>query len=492
MLSQPQEDIINSVLNGDKPIVCVQALAGAGKTIVMEEIIKRNSSSKNSLRILYLAYNTLVRDFARMNWKYSHFTAHTSHSLALSMMPPGARENYQGRLGTISKEDVAKELDIHVYSGGLVLAILEKYIASDSKRLKGKHVSIPKDRVPESKIKVARKNLKFLVRDLWREVTKPTGTLSISHDTYLKVWSKKSRNMSMGFDLILWDEVQDSNAALTERIMRESPSTRILACGDIHQTLFNHRINPGPGSKEDFNFYHDHPATHRLLKSFRFGPEIASVGTKILLRMGEPQTLFGNKAVPSVVGRVNRNKPYHVLSLTNGWLIDEILKLDQNVKVHTTSQKLVQTMIEVMELYLGIVSDDVELHQKHGDFETLKRAAMEDEAEELKTFCSYFNRHRSRKLLRKSLNDLKWIEEHQLVGEQDSASVVMSTTHMLKGQTVSQVLLSDEWGVKLSGVFFKAKHPSASQMKDLRVLYVAATRPKNVLEIPKNLLEYLT
>jgi superfamily I DNA/RNA helicase len=116
-------------------------------------------------------------------------------------------------------------------------------------------------------------------------MTNPTDKAKITHDTYVKlfqlqgltfrdVWDIKNK-MFLSLDLLILDEVQDSNE-VTLAIFNNQTHLQRIACGDKSQNLYAWR-----GAKNDFSSFASwNKAT--LTESFRFGQSIADIANKVL------------------------------------------------------------------------------------------------------------------------------------------------------------------------------------------------------------------
>jgi len=120
---------------------------------------------------------------------------------------------------------------------------------------------------------------------LWNSMAKATHPAKITHDTYVKmfqlqgltfkdVWDNENK-MFLSIDLLILDEVQDSNS-VTLSIFNNQTHLQRIACGDKNQNLYAWR-----GAKNDFSSF-DSWNKAPLTESFRFGQSIADIANKVL------------------------------------------------------------------------------------------------------------------------------------------------------------------------------------------------------------------
>jgi hypothetical protein len=204
-----------------------------------------------------------------------------------------------------------------------------------------------------------------------------------------------------------------------------------------------------------------------LSQSFRFGQAVADVANSILAGLDEPTDLEmkGLGSIPSVVlledGEAN---PDAILTRTNACAVGHVLSaFDAGKRPHLVGggADVVAFVRAALDLQAGKPTSHMELccFESWGEVQEYVKT---DEGEDLKLFVKLIDEFGGERIL----------AALQRMPKEEHADLVVCTAHKSKGR---------EWNrVKLTADF-----PTANKMSDpdRRLLYVAATRAKYVLDL---------
>jgi superfamily I DNA/RNA helicase len=199
-----------------------------------------------------------------------------------------------------------------------------------------------------------------------------------------------------------------------------------------------------------------------LTQSFRFGKAVADVANSILEKVGTPLRLRGLESIPSRVEACP--EPTAILCRTNAVAVGSVLKAIKEGKApHLVGggSDVVAFVKAAQELQQGSSTSHPELACFRSWAEVEEYSKL-DEGEDLKLMVKLINGFGCAAILGALQN----------MPKEDKADVVVCTAHKSKGR---------EWhSVKLANDF-----PTLSKAcdADLKLLYVAATRAKVILDI---------
>jgi superfamily I DNA/RNA helicase len=438
----------------------IEAFAGTGKTSTLKAI----AEALPNKRIMYLAFNKMIADEASKKFP-GNVQCRTSHSLAYREVG-GA---YGRRIGQkLNGDALAQFLGIYEFHGirprmlcSLALETIRLYCQSSSKKLTKKNLPRAEMEIIgiNSDAEVVGERILQIAQKTWAEMQNPDGSLPVTHDFYLKLWAMRSPKIHA--DIILLDEWQDANRLLVGII--ENQESQSIYVGDRYQQIYSWRgaVN-AMDSSDSIN-------VARLTQSFRFGQEVADVANEVLTKvLGSDHTIKGNPARASVIAPVLA--PNAILCRTNAECIRQVMRaLTQNLKV-----KLQGGTSELK----GIIKGIEEL--KAGRIPSAHSLALFTSFEQLKDFSKT-------ELGRDLASTLKLVDEYTAEGlldlietiegtRVDHADVIVSTGHKAKGL---------EWDSVCLGADFRGPSDKGYKDEDGNLLYVAATRAINELDITK-------
>ena len=292
-LTHEQEAIVSTSLRPPQWMV-VHAFAGSGKTTTLVEYAKRNPSK----RFLYLAFNRAITEEAKTKFP-ANTDAKTFHGLAYGLATwykAGGKKLHFG--DKLRSSEVYKALgkSISDRAVGKGLVTLQNFLVSADE-------NISKEHVPTEGVKPASVDEIIQVAEtLWRMMKdRSSNDVPLTHAGYMKLYQLQrprldidmSRNKNKtGYDVILLDEAQDIAPVMFDIVLRQTNCAKILV-GDVHQQIYNFTGAMNVMDKID-DLVASHQVTHRrLVRSFRFGVEIANVANAILNIKRESAFLVG-------------------------------------------------------------------------------------------------------------------------------------------------------------------------------------------------------
>ncbi len=482
-LTDEQQKIINS--NGD---IRINAVAGSGKTTTLVAYAK---SRPQQSRILYLAFNRSVKDEAIRKFDeagISNVSVETAHSMAFR----GIVRRHGYEVGFHSPVQIASRLfeTGHPSTDQVIAAThIERFAAlfcnSPVKKVEElDYAPFVKDDVERKKVVAQYDSLLLLTRKYLAAMHR--REIPMSHDLYLKMFQLE--NPQLPYDYILFDEAQDASPVMVEIVKNQQNSTRVIV-GDSHQQIYRwrHAVN----SMEMFDF-----KQFTLSKSFRFPQSIADLAVSIV------DTKRHFMEHPSIQIEGNHRDPKEkitsraVIGRTNISLLAEAIAL---VKKNGTDFKIY--FEGHIRSYLfgdeeGSLSDVLNLYNNKREYiknEIVQRCADIDELKEYAKRMSDSQMSQVIELVNKHGKDLPMYlgmlhKRHLPLEERHNADYYFSTVHRCKGLEYDEVFLSSDFTFEKMIFAFKDDSERLPEeiAEEVNLLYVAITRAKNRLNIPKD------
>lgn len=477
-------------------IVLVQAYAGAGKTTTLQAYVERRPRT----RFLYLCFNRTVQQSAEARFVggAGDVDCRTLDSLALEYAESVARRHQSSGAPRRSVRDatralIADELSAVERDAGAdaagVLRLLVAYCADAS------HRDAPSTACFDA-----------LVRDM----SKPAAPASLargrrtrqpSMDAAIRLWTRLVRGETSWFDHAVnrkllfndgvdaagwngrWDEVlvdecQDLSPMMVA-IVVDGFRGRKLFVGDRHQHIYSFM-----GSVDAFDTLAPR-ASHSfaLAASYRFGARIADVATRLVRRRHpnapavvgvaaqDAVTCAGIAAAAPTTPAADGGGAFVVLCRKNvNVFVQAVMAARAQKRVHVYGQ---EALVErVRSLYAAIGTDRW--------MRTLGAARREDDVDTLRLM-----RHieRDPDEIVDSLAALR----RQAVPRESDAEVVFSTVHKAKGGEWDRVKVHEDVFSPLT----KANADANDDDDALNIAYVACTRARRHLNLPRNGYELL-
>lgn len=299
-----QGGIVNTRLTPGKCIKII-ALAGTGKTTTLEMLARKNPDK----RILYIVFSRANKIEAEGRFP-KNVRCVTGHGLAFPKY--GIRVKHRLN-GNIKPPSIMNALDIPDYRiASYVIDTLIRYYNSADETITQIHVPFNAKVFCEKDPRISAQEIVGYAKRLGKLVFRGEDpNVPCVHDCYLKRYSLDRPDFSSRYDVIMMDEAQDTNPALTALVMGNPANLRnicFVICGDPHQQIYGWRNARNFMDQVDGE-------TFPLTESFRFNSKIAYVATMILQHMKqESLTLKGRRPK---IGKENLNGHMTFISRTN-------------------------------------------------------------------------------------------------------------------------------------------------------------------------------
>jgi len=328
----------------------------------------------------------------------------------------------------------------------------------------------------------------------------------LTHAGYMKLYQLQrprldidmSRNKNKtGYDVILLDEAQDIAPVMFDIVLRQNNCAKILV-GDVHQQIYNFTGAMNLMDKID-DLVPSHQVTHRrLVRSFRFGMEIANVANTILNIKRESAFLVGArptelgqtcvfstanvassdpilKTVPGppplstvVIGdKDKRHEQLTVLVRSNYNLISALMYLESShAKVHVIGGVDALKLDQVCDFVRLILDEDLEsisdryikMFLKYGGGDLVKYDQRQDldfernaltriyEIAENQDDVDTLNRIRIAQSYREKMFKLiKRLRDSAFLSNELNANFIVATAHKSKGLEFDNVMIWDDF-----------------------------------------------
>lgn len=475
--TKEQQDIIDAVMEmvmePGKKIGAVKALAaaGSGKTSTLIMISKKILEAKPGAKILYLAYNKVIKDEAQE--KLGHLvTAQTTHSMAMSH----TLDRKKGRnIGSLNANHVGICLGSHVsdINRKLVIATMTKFCNSIDASARTIHVPSRFNGIAISDDR--KKEIVELTDELFWEVCPEGGNIEIpvTHDSYLKYWQIIGSPGLNEYDCVTVDEGQDSSPVVLAAL--ENANCAIYV-GDSEQAIYGWRDAINGLEKVSGKCY---PIT----QSFRFGPVIADLANLILSQKHQKPSFSvkGFQNLNTTIGNVDRKSKNARIFRTNRSLIREALVLkDRNILFAIAGNN--DEFRDMIESLL-IVKEDKDVRESG-------RYIKNSKVKYLKTWENIIEEVNNGSDANDLYQGVKLLEEfdgrvHEIIDilsnykDESTAKVVLTTAHRSKGREWNQVIISPDF----DPIIERAKESKAQWDPEMNLLYVTVTRAMQRLEI---------
>jgi superfamily I DNA/RNA helicase len=458
----------------------IDAYAGTGKTTTLQ--LLANSSSQ---RGLYLAFNRSIAEEAQQRFS-RHVVCATSHSIAFRSIRRAFGYPEWKLTGALTPNMIVASFKMPEWitfrSGitlpnrlycSVVLDSVKRYLQSDDEEPQRKH--IPRygclEAIPENQFEEFTHQAIDHVQAVWNAMRHKSNRLPLSHDGYLKLWALS--NPRSNVDYIMVDEAQDLNPVVLGVLRRmECP---VIYVGDPYQQIYDWR-----GA---VNAMEQVVTKHRVLlsQSFRFGSAIANAATAVLRKLGAKQPVRGFHGIESYLSRV---RPDVILARSNAGVIRSVLQcLGRGVSCHVLggTRELERVLEDVKRIKQGAIAQSPEL-LGFSIWKEVMAFSAQPEGEYLRGLVALVQEYGEDTMLRAVAKCER---------EESLARIVCSTTHKAKGREWSYVRLDSDF----DSAFMRAskaahsnrKHadPHSSFNSEARLLYVAMTRAKIAVHLPR-------
>ena len=455
----------------------IEAGAGTGKTSTLEMMADVSGGIGQ-----YTAFNKAICDDASKRFPPS-VKCNTAHSLAFRSVG----HKYKGRLGAprMRSEDIASLLGIYPFrvetgegrskrlaAGFLaswVMRGIENFCQSADEFPSAKHFpKIDGIDFPDVSGKrtfrnnaLVRNEFEGKLLEAWKDLCKTdNGNFPFRHSHYLKMFERSGPFVDAEF--ILFDEAQDASPVMRS-IVEQQDHAQLVYVGDSQQAIYgwtgavNALANVGVKNRAF------------LTQSFRFGQPVADLANSILDMLDAELRLSGSPDVESKVAPLSA--PDVHLTRTNALAVQTvILELAAHRRPHIVGGA--SDVISFTKSAWALMSGKPAYHPDLACFdnwgEVLEYVEGDQLGDELKLLVSLINQFGCSQILDALENT---VTERQ-------ADVIVSTAHKAKGREWSTVKLSHDF----PAIVVTEDGVDPSDMEELRLLYVACTRARHVVD----------
>ncbi|MDO4897481.1 MAG: UvrD-helicase domain-containing protein [Moraxella sp.] len=448
----------------------IVAYAGAGKTTTLK-LVSDNLRGRG----LYLAFNKSIASEAQGKFA-PHVKCQTFHSLAFRHVNRGVTAKIS--LPKLTPTRLAEELKLppiqveRVLNGvkksvvlspaklaNLISDAITTFCKTSSEYPAPRHITPPSWLSDTDKARL-QEFLYPAFEHRWLASIDPRHSAGIGHDIYLKLWTLS--NPVIPADFILFDEAQDADPLMMGALLKQDKQT--IYVGDAHQQIYEWRGATNAMKKLPY------PAT-LLTQSFRFGDEIADVANVFLKALQETTPLIGNPAKPSCVGKLTAQKDA-ILCRTNAQAMARLLsgqKAGHKVALQADSQRMLKFCQGADSLQQGKSAHGIAELAYFNHWREVQEFSETGEGSDLKTWVKLIDEH-GIKVMTDAINHLS---------DPTHADYVISTAHKSKGLEWGRVQIDDDFLYDVNRQTVKISP------EELRLLYVACTRAKDVLDVDR-------
>jgi len=464
-LTKEQEEILSSVKIHKN--IKINAFAGTGKTSTLKLI----SNSFSNKRILYLAFNSAIKNEASQIFPSNTFVK-TTHGLAYSAIKKYTKIDLS-KLTNYRAIDISKKFDITYNQALITLKIFDAFCNSNNDEIK-------KDDLEH---KTAKQMFNYML----------INKMDPTHNFYLKYYQlllKNNQIQQYSYDIIMLDEAQDTNDVTLDIFDNLKSNTKICV-GDNHQQIYSFRGSKNALDKINFD------KILYLSCSFRFNNQIASYANILLSN-------FKNEKVKISVSK-DINKPidtHGFISRTNATLIAQIALRIKEKKPFVTIREPNEIFNLSIEVYYLLNNNKSKIIRNKflkdfKDEDELMQYAQEVDDYELKSSIKLIKEYQHEIFLFKDISDKfykAWLNKANILFHKRINEILFLTTaHTSKGLEWDSVVIADDFSdfadlILDSGYDnfkdFKKNINNISNQEiidEFNLFYVAITRAKKTI-----------
>lgn len=443
----------------------VSAGAGTGKTSTLEAY----AQARQRENILYLAFNQAIRSEAQRRFP-RNVRSMTMHGLAYGYYG----KQFVQKIGNPKPYHISSLFDIPIVSAGLALAGLMRWLHSADHEIAESHFN----KVEASE----RGKLLDLARRAWCVMCDTSATgIPMPHDGYLKLFQLSRPKLD--YDVILFDEAQDANAAVLDIINRQEDCIRVFV-GDRRQSIYGFR---GSVNAMDAVTAEAHL---KLTGSFRYGQGVADVANTVLSAYSPGELRLRGLSKHRTCFVVPEHASHTILARTNAGLFSAaVAALDKGQSftfVGGVGSYRFNTLLDADALRRGTGDIKDPFLRAFESYDHLKEYAESVEDSEVRSLISIVDRYQNN--LSGLVNALSNSSVRTHAG---SPVITLATAHRAKGLEWPAVRL---WGdftdMRMTPVDDGTLTPPARE--EINLLYVAVTRARENLALHNSLLSWLS
>lgn len=461
-LSDEQESVVRCPAR----TLLVSAGAGTGKTTTLEAYAQARPRDN----ILYLAFNQSIRTEAQRRFP-RNVRCLTTHGLAYGSFG----KQFERKLGNVKPYHLANAFQLPMLVAGFVLEGLMRWLYSADPVLSDAHfVGVePEDRA----------RLVDFGRMVWKVMCDPTATgIPMPHDGYQKLYQISAPQLD--YDVILFDEAQDANAAVLDIINRQDDATKVFV-GDRRQAIYGFRgaINAMDSVAAEAHL--------QLTGSYRYGQGVADVANAVLSAYSAGSIELRGLVPGRTRFNIPENTSHTILARTNAGLFSAAVDVLESGKAFSfvggAGSYRFNALLDADTLRRGknesIRDPFLRAFDTYGD---LKEYAEVVEDGELRSLISIVDRYRDG--LPRLIDSLSRAAGNP---HGEKSMVTLATAHRAKGIEWPSVRLCDDFTDMRMAPTEDGGQAVPPADEEVNLLYVAVTRAKEKLVLPPPLLSWL-
>jgi F-box protein, helicase, 18 len=475
-LTSEQAHICDDPLNRGSLIV-VNAYAGSGKSTTLRLLAEAHPRQN----FLYLCFNKTVAEAARRVFP-DNVRVSTMHGVAYGAM---CKRFGASKLGRELRPAEIKDYFrlANGFSAVQVRDALREFLLSTDKEPGIQHLGASEAGASSEYWKEVLK----VTRKYWREMICEDSSIPLSHDGYLKLFVLEKSPLKY-IDTVLLDEAQDTNPVTAEFVsFQRTEGMAVVLVGDKHQSIYRFR---GATNFVERALQIDEARVYALTQSFRFAQPIADLASDILNEWkGDGVRITG-------LGTMDEVRSQAFIARTNSTILDRanILIANGQKAIHfagTVDRENFKPdakygFEELMDVYhlwaknAGAVK--TRYIRRFKSFGEIKEMAENRDAQdaELKRMVGLVERWAGQ------LPDILRRLSASAVGPQH-ARITLSSAHRAKGLEWDSVEVADDF-LNLCDADLEAEKMTEAEFdEEINLIYVAATRTRSGLRLPKSI-----
>lgn len=449
----------------------IMAYAGSGKTTTLQLVSQQLSQRRG----LYLAFNKAIAEEARGRFATS-VDCRTFHSLAYRHVDRAITDKL--RLPRLTPTLLAKEYHLQPVTirrmlgeryehftltasrqASLVSNAVSRFCTTHARHPAPRHLDMPDWMHPDD-AEGLRQCLFPHVEQRWIDSLDPRHRAGIGHDIYLKRWALSDPVIPT--DYILFDEAQDADPLMLGVLLKQS--CQVIYVGDPHQQIYAWR-----GA---VNAMQQMPIQDtRLTQSFRFGDAVADIANILLCELKETVPLQGFESRRSFVEHgLLAHRRDAILCRSNARAMELLmagLVRGEKVALQADTDRLGRFVDAAQAMRLGKRITDVPELAWFNSWTEVQEYGETREGSDLKPLIRLVDEH-GPDILKRALGRIV---------PREQADYIISTAHKAKGLEWNQVQIEDDYNYKIT------QGKVQISPDELRLLYVACTRARDVLNI---------
>jgi hypothetical protein len=464
----------------ESAVIKTAALAGTGKTTACALLAESRLDSCQ----IYLAFNRTMVEHVRA--RLGHFMeCRTSDSLAYTIVKPWEiwGSNRTERTYRPDWTGIASDLGLPMQFGGLKRGALARQIFQTVLNYCYSSDASPgTQHIPTANwLKGAETQVLKWTNDLWLRMISSDARIPVPPAQVMKWWQLS--DAAIPYERVIFDEAQDANLVFLSILKRSS--CQIFLVGDSNQQLYAWRGAVDAMARMQGPEF-------PLTRSWRSGQAICNFANNVLRSKAHTpiNLIIGHPGVDSLIRVYDRPQSYPqwpltILARTNVQVFAAAVDVaEHGHRLHLVGdiKELQWLLMDALRLFRG--EPQAPTHWQLGPFSSWHALGVEVELTgdpELKRIMQIVEARHD--VLEQQLQKLA--RYHQR--DETRAPAILATTHRVKGREWDRVMLMDDF---ITPDRFGTV-PADQRDAELNILYVAATRARRELYVPRALETYL-